>query len=467
MTQAASSKQKPSVTPIQKIRTYNEVVSFLDSLKSIEYGENSIQRMLQLDALFENASTKIDVILVGGTNGKSSSIHFASKLLREEDFSVGIAYSSHTLTYNERILYNSKQVSNKTFTDIVNEVINVAQANNIDATSFEIITMASMLNFKNKNVDIALFEVGIGGKYDATNIFKPIIAAITRIAEDHTDVLSKDLDEATFEMLEIAKPGTWLISAEQSKIRLQKMKSWADNHGTKWSMPIRKLSALPYIYEQLYGRTASLGERIAQIYIEDIKQKFSPFLRGNLLATKKGQRGRPTLQAKRDSELNPIKTLKKFWIEEFDLLRGRFEILNTEKPSVLLDNARNIDALENVFLGIRLLHYQKPINGLALIIGLHKEINDIESIKLIRYLLKKVSGEILFVPLTNNQSFHNPQDLAIIAKDLNLRAQTCTDFKEAFEIATRNVDERDGLVVVTGSQNMISDYWKNRGIKKF
>jgi dihydrofolate synthase / folylpolyglutamate synthase len=467
VTQAITSKQKSPVSSNQKIRSYSEVVSFLDSLKSIEYGENSLKRMQQLDTLFENASTKIDVILVGGTNGKSSSIHFASKLLREENFNVGISYSSHTLTYNERLLYNAKQISNKTFTDTVNEVINVAQTNNINATSFEIVTMASILNFKNKNIDVALFEVGIGGKYDATNIFTPIISAITRIAEDHTDVLSKDLDEATFEMLEIAKPGAWFISAEQSKIRLQKMKAWAEERGVKWSMPIRKLSALPYIYEQLYGRTASLGERIAQIYIEDIKQKFSPFLRGNLLATKKGQRGRPTLQAKRDSELNPIKTLKKFWLEEFDLLRGRFEILNTEKPSVLLDNARNIDALDNVFLGVRLLHYQKPINGLALIIGLHAASNDIESVKLIRYLLKKVPGEVIFVPLANNEPCHNPQDLAIIAKDMNIRAQICADFTEAFEIATRNVDERDGLVVVSGSQNMVSEYWRNRGIKKF
>ena len=107
------------------------------------------------------------------------------------------------------------------------------------------------------------------------------------------------------------------------------MKKWADENDINWAMPIRKLAALPYVYEQLYGRAASLGERIAQIYVEDVRKKFSPFLRGNLLATQKGQRGRPTLEAKRNAELNPIKTLKKFWQEDSGPSSGNchFEIL--------------------------------------------------------------------------------------------------------------------------------------------
>jgi hypothetical protein len=268
-------------------------------------------------------------------------------------------------------------------------------------------------------------------------------------------------------MLEIAKAGSWFISAEQSKIRLQKMRAFAEERGVKWAMPIRKLATLPYIYEQLYGRIASLGERIAQIYVEDVKGKFSPFLRGNLLATQKGQRGRPTLEAKRFAELNPIKTLKMFWAEKFDLLKGRFELLDKEKPSILLDNAGNLDAYANLFLGIRLLHYQKPLEGFALIIGFGKVVNALEAIKLIRYLLKKVTGQIFFVPLPGNVLSHDPQDLAVMAKELNVKATACSSFAEAFEKAKGVVDERNGLVAIAGSNDLVAEYWKQRGIKKF
>jgi folylpolyglutamate synthase/dihydropteroate synthase len=280
-------------------------------------------------------------------------------------------------------------------------------------------------------------------------------------------MLGQDLDAVSFELLEISKPGCWFISAEQSKLRLQKMKTWCDERDVKWAMPIRKLASLPYVYEQLYGRVASLGERIAQIYVEDIKGKFSPFLRGNLLATQKGQRGRPTLEAKRHAELNPIKTLKGFWNEQFDLLRGRFEHLDKENPSVLLDNAGNLDAFTNLFLGIRLCHYQKPLKGLVIVIGLSKAVNAMEAIKLTRYLLKKVSGQIIFVPLPGDMVGHDAPDLAVMAKELNVKAKACPSLADAFEQAKSMVDERDGLIAITGSTSLVSEYWKLRGIKKF
>jgi len=448
-----------------QVKSHKEVISFLDSLKIIEYNSHSLERMKQLDKHFGNISQTIDVILVGGTNGKSSTIHFARQLLQEEGFKVGAAYSSHILNYNERVAVNEQTISNKAFTDTANEVIAIAQSNKIDATSYEIMLMTAMLHFKAENVKIALFEVGLGGKLDATNIFNPKIAAITRVAKDQADVLGDDLDAITFDMLEIAKKETWLVSAEQSKIRLNKMKKWAADRNIKWAMPIRKLAALPYMFEQLYGRAASLGERIAQIYVEDVCKKFSPFLRGNLLATQKGQRGRPTLEAKRNAELNPIKTLKKFWKDGFTLPPGRFELLDKEKPSILLDNADNLDAFENLFLGVRLLHYQRPLKDLTMIIGLPASLEALETVKLVRYLLKKVTGQALFVSIPG-QASHDPGELATMAKELGFKARACKSFAEAFEIVKQTVDEREGLAVVTGHQNLVTEYWKNRGIKK-
>ena len=450
-----------------KIRNYTEVVEFLGGLRYADYDAKVIERMKTLDKMFDNVSTKLDIVLVGGTNGKSSAIHFASKLLKEEGFKVGAAYSSHTLNHTERFVVDFTAIASKNFTDTVNEVINAVEVNKIDATAFEILTISSLVYFQSQKTDIVLLEVGVGGRFDATNFCEPKISAVTRIAQDHVELLGEDLDEVTAHMLEIARPDNWFISAEQSKIRLQKMKAWIEGErGAKWAMPIRKLAYLPYLYEQLYGRIASLGERIAQIYVEDIKGKFSPFLRGNLLATQKGQRGRPTLEAKRQAELNPIKTLKGFWTEQFDLLKSRFELLDQEKPSILLDTAHNLDAFANLFLGIRLLHYQRPLKGLALVIGLDGNTDAVETLKLARYLLKKVSGQIIFVNLPGKKSSHDVQELANKAKELNIKAKGYTSFEQGFQAAKSVVDQRDGLICITGANEMVSQYWKNRGTKK-
>jgi dihydrofolate synthase / folylpolyglutamate synthase len=460
--------RKKSDAGLGKIRNYAEVVEYLDGLKTAEYSEASVRRMKELDQCLGGITSKVDTIVVGGTNGKSSTIHFAAKLLREEGFNVGTVLSSHMLNYNERIAHNFEAIAHKSFSDYVNDVINTAELNAIKATVHEIFIFASLLYFNAEKTDVVLIEVNYGGKYDATAYLTPKIAAVTRVAEDGKGLLGQDLDAMALELLEIGKAGTWFISAEQSKLRLQKMKTWCEERDMKWAMPIRKLASLPYVYEQLYGRIASLGERIAQIYVEDIKGRFSPFLRGNLLATQKGQRGRPTLEAKRQAELNPIKTLKGFWNEHFDLLHGRFELLDKENPNLLLDNANNLDALSNLFLGIRLVNYQKPIKGLALIMGMTKATNAIEAIKLTRYLLKKVPGHVFFIPLNESDLVaHDGQDLSVIAKELNVKAKACTSLADALEQAKATVDERDGLIAITGSNGIVREYWETRGIKKF
>ena len=446
-------------------RSYSEVVSFLDGCTPIAYEDAVLKRMRALDTIFDRVSSKLDTIIIGGTNGKSSTLNFTARLLKEEGYRVGVLYSSHILGYPERISIDSASIAQKVFTDAAGEVITAATLNKIDATAHELMTMAALNLFAKEKVDVVLLESGIGGRLDATAIVHPKIAAVTRIASDHGDIFGEDLDNASCEMMGLAKKDTWFISAEQSKLRLQKMKEQAEAQGAKWAMPIRKLAPLPYIFEQLYGRSASLAERITQLYVEDIGGKFSPFLRGNLLATKRGQRGRPTLEAKREAELNPIKTLKTFWSEEFNLLRGRFELLDKEKPSILLDGAHNVDALDNLFLGIRLLHYQRPLKGHAMVMGVQAFHSVQEVVKLIRYLCKKVPGEVVFVPLKG--ACHKPADLCAAAKELGLKAKACTSFAQGFAAAKAAVDERDGLVTVCGASELVTEYWKLKGIKKF
>ena len=329
---------------------------------------------------------------------------------------------------------------------------------NLHAT--EILTAIAFLSFKKKNVTIAVLESINNSAFDPAQIANKTVVAITRLCNENDEVTVTNL-------VQYVSKNCWLVSADQSKANLQFMEDLVEKRNGKWAMPIRKLAALEYPFEQLHGRCAALAERASQLALEEIYGQDSQIIESSLLLKSKGQRGRPTLEAKRHAELNPIKTLKHFWADQFDLLHGRFEYLDKENPSILLDNSNNLDALMNLFLGIRLLHYQKPLKGLVLILGLPKAVNAIEAIKMMRYLLKKVSGQFTFVPLPGDIPCHDVQDLAMMAKELNVKVRACATLEEALNQAKASVDERDGLVAIAGSTGLISEYWNLRGIKKF
>ena len=447
---------------------YGDIVARLELAVPSEYSQKAVERMARLDAALGFVSKKIDIITVCGSNGKSLAINFASRLFKEEGVVAGECYSSHVLSYNERLCVNQHSVNNKVFAEAVYSVFAACDQEGIDATAFEITTMAALMHFVQEGLSVALVEVAHGGCFDATAAFDAKLVAITRVAQDDPEIVGSDLDVVACDMVSMARQGTWVISAEQSKLRLQKMKECAETKNINWAMPLRKLSSLPYVYEQLYGRTASLGERIAQLYFEKVKNIYSPLLHGSGVSVRQGQRGRPTLEAKRQALLNPVKTLKAFWSEHFGLLRGRFELLDKEKPTVLLDSADNLDAFLNLFLGVRLLHYQRPIKGLVLIVGLVASVDAEQVLRNIRYLLRKVQGSVIFIDLPAGENCHSALALEQKATQLGFKTQSAHSLKEAFDHAKALVDDRHGLVTITGSIRMVATYWRTvRDIKRF
>lgn len=464
--QTSSSKDTAA---LGKQRSYNEIIEFLDSNWKTNAGDKALSVIKKLDASLGSPSSKLNTILVGGTNGKSLTINFMTQLLREERLHVGTFYAPHMLTYNERLNINSEMISNKAFTDIANEVINRAESLALTPSSFEILTLMALLYFQNNKVDVAVLEVSEGGIHNATALCNPKIAAITRVTADKEEATEEFIQD----VLGIVRPGTHVVSADQSKLNLQVMHQVVTKRGGVWSMPIRKLAMLPYPFEQLHGRCAALAERVAQIYVNTFCGKDTIIVNGTLLTKQKGTRGRPTLEAKRQLELNPKKTVDQFWKEISTALTGRFQMLDKEKPSILLDSASNLDAFKNLLLGIRLLHYQRPLKGLTIIIGNNNpELELTEFLKLLRYFFKKTSGQVIICPVSTVPGHKDAPswDVEKITNDIRvlmkIKARSAKNFKEAFEAATKTVDERHGLVVITGSTSLISEYWKYKGIKK-
>ncbi len=455
---------------LAKHRSYNEVIEFLDSRWSVPV-DKSLERIKKLDSALKSPS-KLNTIFVSGTNGKSLTINFISQLLKEDGLSVGSLYSPHILTYNERISLDNETISNKLFTEIANEVINTAESLDIKAHASEILTMLALVYFKKNNADVAVLEVNNNSSWDPVNICLPKVLAITRVTSITGEESNDEVKEKIKQIAEISKPECWVISADQSKINLQIIEEQVISKGANWAMPIRKLVTLSYPFEQLHGRCAALAERCAQIFVEKFLNDDATVVSDSLLVRPKGQRGRPTLEIKRQSELNPRRTLEHFWKEVVNTLPGRFQLLDKEKPTLLLDSANNVDALSNVLLGIRLLHYQRSLKGLTIIIGCEDDsLQNPEFLKLIRYFFKKTSGQVIFCPVEKSiynkaSNAFNLEKLTNDVKNVKVKAKSAKNFSDAFESAKQSVDERHGLVVITGSESIVNEYWNYKGIKK-
>lgn len=457
--------QSTPLAALKKQRSYNEVIEFLDTHWRPVTHKPDLTVVKALDTLFKNPSQKIAAITITGSNGKSLTAHFTAQLFQNENLKVGSFLTPHINLYNERIALNNENISNKLFAEHVNEVINAAQSANVKACSEEILLISALNYFIAQGVDVVLLEAREGASSDITAICSPKILAITRVTGKNVNELGVAQDNTLYELLSVAPKNTHIISADQNKTNLKTMETWSSQNNCVWEMPVRKLAPLKYPFEQLHGRCAALAERIVSIFINQCMENHDEkFVQDSLLAKKKGQRGRPTLAAKSEREKNPIKTVENFWKEAENKLSAKFEILDKEKTTILLDNAHNEDALENFLLGIRLYHYQKPLKGLTIILACNEDEVHLEHFsKQIRYFFKKTtSGNVIvcgFKAQPGEKEAWDAEAANEALKNVKVKSRTAISLKEAVEIAKKSITDRHGLIAISGPASLIKEFW--------
>lgn len=466
-------KQSAKAAALGKQRSYGDIVELLDRNWAVTRTPERFELIKKLDAELGGLTQNIPTILVGGTNGKSLTISFATKLLTREGYTVAALYAPHILTYNERIAFGDEIVSNKVFTELGNEILNTAETVGTELHSSELLFFMALAHARMQNADVVLVETMYNDALDPAALCNARIVTITRVTGEEASETDLVPEETVAAFLSIVRHGTHIVSGDQSKTTLARMRAETEKRGGVWEMPIRKLAALTYPFEQLHGRSAELATRIAQLFIEECAPQKPPVTE-SILAKPKGPRGRPTIDKRRERDLNPPKTIEQFWRETSIDMPGKFQVLDKEKPTILLDTARNLDAIKNLLLGVRLLHYQRPLKGLTIIMAAPKgECESEEFLKLMRYFFKKTSGQLLLCPISeplagnNEQISWNAEEVANSLKNMKVKARACADFAEAFDLARKSVDERNGLVVITGSQSIVHEYWSQKGIKKF
>ena len=149
---------------------------------------------------------------VGGTNGKGSVSHMISSVLQESGYKVGLYTSPHLKDFRERIKINGKEIPKKYIQDFISFHYNFFDTNNF--SFFEMTVGLAFDYFKNKNVDIAVIEVGMGGRLDSTNIINPLLSVITNISLDHTKYLGNNIKDIAKEKAGIIKENKTAIIGE-------------------------------------------------------------------------------------------------------------------------------------------------------------------------------------------------------------------------------------------------------------
>lgn len=197
---------------------YQETVNWMfnqlpmyQSIGKSAYKEDLTNIILLADYL-GNPELNLKCIHVAGTNGKGSTSHMLSSILQEAGYKVGLYTSPHLKDYRERIKINGNEISEDFVVDFIAKHKKFFEAN--DLSFFEMTVGLAFDYFEKSNVDIAIIEVGMGGRLDSTNIIMPLISVITNIGLDHQQFLGSKLELIAAEKAGIIKPNIPIVIGE-------------------------------------------------------------------------------------------------------------------------------------------------------------------------------------------------------------------------------------------------------------
>ena len=192
---------------------YNSTPVF-EHVGAVAYKEG-LQNTLALDKHFNHPHTNFKTIHIAGTNGKGSCSHSLASILQEAGYKVGLYTSPHLVDFRERIRVNGQCISKERVVKFVKDERKFFEP--LHPSFFELTTALAFKYFDEQKVDIAIIEVGLGGRLDCTNIISPILSIITNISFDHTQFLGDTLAKIAAEKAGIIKKGVHVIIGEANE----------------------------------------------------------------------------------------------------------------------------------------------------------------------------------------------------------------------------------------------------------
>ena len=198
--------------------TYDQAVAALEG--ALKFGiDPSLEPMRAMCTAMGNPQERYRCIQVAGTNGKSSTTRMVAALMHAQGLHVGLYVSPHLVKYPERIEVDGHVVSDDDFARAIGAALDAADRADVQATEFELLTAAALWHFAQKDVDWAILECGLGGRWDATSVVTPQVAVITGVALDHTAILGDTIEEIAVEKAAIIKEGGRAVFAHDLAAR--------------------------------------------------------------------------------------------------------------------------------------------------------------------------------------------------------------------------------------------------------
>jgi dihydrofolate synthase/folylpolyglutamate synthase len=404
--------------------------------------KDNLDNTVLLDDFYGNPHRKFKTIHVAGTNGKGSVSHMLAAVLQASGYKTGLYTSPHLKDFRERIRINGEMISTD---DVVDWVKNFRINNelwNVEPSFFELTVAMAFDYFAKEKVDIAVVEVGLGGRLDSTNIITPEVSIITNIGLDHTALLGESLEKIALEKAGIIKAGIPVVIGT-TQIETKKVFE---------EVAALKLAPLFFADQEYaigYGLTDLEGNPLLSV------NKNGNRLYNQLKLDLKGTYQQLNLPA----VLKTVELLREMgWkITDKDLLRGlanarkmtglmgRWQVLGYN-PLLVCDTAHNAEGMELVVQQIT----QTPYEKLHFVLGLVK---DKDPEKLLALLPKEAA--YYFTKASIPRAMDEKQ-LARLAADFGLTGLSYSSVLKAFDTARSRAGKND-MVFVGGSTFVVAE----------
>jgi len=375
-----------------------------------------LSQTLKLAKHLNHPEHKFKSIHVGGTNGKGSSAHMLASVLQEAGYKVGLYTSPHLKDYRERIRINGEMISETFVVDFVAHNKPFFESNSL--SFFEMSVGMAFEYFAQEQVDIAVVEVGLGGRLDSTNILNPEVSVITNIGLDHTQFLGTTLEAIAGEKAGIIKPNTPVVIGETQP----EIETIFRTKATKEQAPI-------YFADQCIETTPPTSLKgTYQIHnVRTVLQTVSILNTGSFtIPTEAVQQG----------------LLK---VTENTGLRGRWDVLGNS-PKTICDTAHNREGLSYVFKQLQSEKFQR----LHLVLGM---VNDKDVLSLLELFPKQ--AQYYFCKPNVPRGLEASQ-LAQIFNEYGFEGNVHSSVKDALNAAKQSASQ-DDLIYVGGSTFVVAE----------
>ncbi len=425
---------------------YNEVLDFLFSqlpmyqrTGQVAY-KADLKNTLLLDNYFKHPHTKFETIHVAGTNGKGSVSHCLSSILQEKGLKVGLYTSPHLKDFRERIKINGQCISE-------NEVIEFVSGNKeiigkLKPSFFEMTVALAFYYFACEKVDVAIIEVGLGGRLDSTNIIKPKCSVITNIGLDHTALLGDTYELIAKEKAGIIKTGVPAVIGEYDKITRSVFKYHAEQMQADIYFAQDELH-IPVAMNGIDGTQVFQVYKGDEIVYENLKiDLLGGYQKKNVVTVLK------TIDVLNRLGLN----IENKFI--YDGLRnvvantglmGRWQILGAN-PAVICDTGHNVEGVTEIIDQIN----QTPYKHLHIVWGM---VND-KDIKKVLELLPENAKYYFAKP--NIPRGLEASELKKQANKVGLDGENYKSVQDALKNAKKNSDPND-LIFIGGSTFVVAE----------